>query len=83
MKKHMMNLNPSPFNMIREGYKTIELRLYDEKRKLISVGDIIIFSNTVDSNDTLCVKVVDLSLSHLMSCTRTYHCWSVVTLKTI
>ena len=60
MKKHMMNLNPSPFNMIREGYKTIELRLYDEKRKLISVGDIIIFSNTVDSNDTLCVKVVDL-----------------------
>lgn len=36
MKEHMMNLNSSPFNMIREGYKTIELRLYDEKRNMIS-----------------------------------------------
>ena len=62
MKKHMMNLNPSPFNMIREGNKTIELRLYDEKRKMISVGDIITFTNISDSNDTLCVKVVDLFL---------------------
>ncbi len=28
-----MNLTPSPLRMIREGKKTIELRLYDEKRK--------------------------------------------------
>lgn len=55
-----MNLNPSPFKMIKEGHKTIELRLYDEKRKMISVGDTITFTNTVDSNDTLCVKVMDL-----------------------
>ncbi len=60
MKNHMMNLKPSPFKMIREGNKTIELRLYDEKRKTISVGDIITFTNTADSNDTLCVKVNDL-----------------------
>ena len=60
MKEHMMNLNSSPFNMIREGYKTIELRLYDEKRKMISVGDVITFTNTADSNDTLSVKVMDL-----------------------
>lgn len=60
MKNHMMKLNPSPFKMIREGNKTIELRLYDEKRKLISVGDVITFTNTEDSNDILCVKVIDL-----------------------
>ena len=60
MKNHMMKLNPSPFKMIREGNKTIELRLYDEKRKLISIGDIITFTNTEDSNYTLCVKVMDL-----------------------
>ena len=40
----------------------IELRLNDEKRKQISVGDTIKFINTEDSNDTLRVKVVDLFL---------------------
>lgn len=60
MKNHMMKLNPSPFKLIQEGKKTIELRLYDEKRKLISVGDLITFTNTEDSNDILCVKVIDL-----------------------
>ena len=33
MKEHIMNLKPSPLGMIRKGKKTIELRLYDEKRK--------------------------------------------------
>jgi len=60
MKNHMMKLNPSPFKMIKEGNKTIELRLYDEKRKMISVGDTITFTNTTDSNDKLCAKVTDL-----------------------
>lgn len=35
MKEHIMKLKPSPFEMIRSGKKTIELRLYDEKRKSI------------------------------------------------
>ena len=39
MKEHIMKLNPSPFEMIRSGKKTIELRLYDEKRKCISNGE--------------------------------------------
>jgi len=46
--------------MIREGTKTIELRLLDDKRKGISVGDTIIFNNTEDENDSLCVMVDDL-----------------------
>ena len=41
-----MKLAPSPFEMIRNGKKTIELRLYDEKRKSISNGDRITFVNT-------------------------------------
>lgn len=60
MKEHIMNLNPSPLKEIREGNKTIELRLYDEKRKQISVGDTIKFVNTEDSNDTLKVIVKNL-----------------------
>lgn len=30
---HVMKLNPSPFEKIVSGRKTIELRLYDDKRK--------------------------------------------------
>ena len=60
MQNHTMNLTPSPRHMIREGKKTIELRLYDEKRKAISVGDTITFLNTEDATDTLMVKVKEL-----------------------
>ena len=62
MNEHVMNLTPAPMQEIRTGNKTIELRLNDEKRKQISVGDTIKFINTEDSNDTLRVKVVDLFL---------------------
>lgn len=62
MKEHVMNLTPAPMQEIRTGNKTIELRLNDEKRKQISVGDTIKFIKTEDSNDTLRVKVVDLFL---------------------
>ena len=47
--KHIMNLNIEPFNMIYDGRKTIELRLYDKKRQAIKVGDTIVFWRT-DSN---------------------------------
>ena len=40
MKTHIMKLNPSPFEMIRSGRKTIELRLYDEKRRSIEKGEV-------------------------------------------
>ena len=43
---HYMNLKKSPFEMIKSGNKTIELRLFDEKRQKISLGDNIEFTNT-------------------------------------
>ena len=42
---HEMRLNTQPFKKIKEGEKTIELRLYDEKRRGISVGDMIVFTS--------------------------------------
>lgn len=60
MKDHIMNLHPSPMKMIKEGKKTIELRLYDEKRQQISVGDTIKFINSQDETDTIIVIVEDL-----------------------
>lgn len=43
---HHMNLKPQPFELIADGYKTIELRLLDEKRQKIAVGDTLVFTNT-------------------------------------
>ena len=56
---HSMQLQPSPFEMIRNGTKTIELRLFDEKRKQIRIGDTILFTNTA-SKEILRVKVLEL-----------------------
>ena len=40
MKTHFMKLNPAPMKMFQLGHKTIELRLYDEKRKKMIFGEI-------------------------------------------
>ena len=56
---HNMNLNPSPFEMIKCGKKTIELRLYDEKRQQIKTGDKIVFTNTA-TGETLSATVKKL-----------------------
>jgi ASC-1-like (ASCH) protein len=42
---HEMKLHTSPFEKIKSGAKTIELRLFDEKRQKIKVGDVITFTN--------------------------------------
>ena len=45
---HEMRLHASPFEKIKNGTKTIELRLFDEKRQKIKEGDVIVFTNTAD-----------------------------------
>lgn len=60
MKEHTMELTPSPFRMIQNGKKTIELRLYDEKRRKIKVGDRIRFINSEDPLETLTAEVINL-----------------------
>lgn len=57
--KHEMKLNNEPFECIKNGTKTIELRLNDEKRKLLTVEDYIEFTNRV-TNEKLLVEVIDL-----------------------
>ena len=55
-----MKLNPKPYKMIKDGQKTVEMRLYDEKRQAISVGDIIKFQNTENTEEELRAQVVEL-----------------------
>ncbi len=59
---HYMNLNASPFEKIKSGEKTIELRLYDEKRQAIAVDDSIVFTMTDDHSQQITVKVTALHI---------------------
>lgn len=56
---HHMKLRPLPFSQMKEGTKTIELRLHDEKRRRIHPGDTITFTET-DSGEGLTVRVAAL-----------------------
>lgn len=57
---HKMKLNESPFDKIKNGTKTVEFRLYDDKRKQIKVGDKIEFSKLPDLQEKLTVEVLEL-----------------------
>ena len=57
---HKMKLNESPFEMIKNGTKPIEFRLYDEKRQQIKIGDQIEFSKLPDLQEKLLVDVTEL-----------------------
>ncbi len=56
-----MKLHRAPFEMIKSGEKTIELRLYDEKRREISVGDEIEFTRS-DGEEKLVCRVLALHI---------------------
>lgn len=45
---HEMRLEDQPFRKIREGSKTVELRINDVKRQKIGVFDLICFTNIHD-----------------------------------
>ncbi len=54
---HEMKLKAKPFYAIKAGYKTIELRLYDEKRQALRVGDRIAFS-LIDDTEQKIIKTI-------------------------
>ena len=58
---HEMNLQEAPFRMIKNKTKTIELRLYDEKRRKIKPGDTIEFNNDKTA-EILVTKVIALHI---------------------
>ena len=43
--EHSMKLYVEPFEAVRNNRKTIEIRLNDEKRQSIKIGDTIVFTN--------------------------------------
>ena len=56
-----MKLQNEPFQLIKSKNKTIEMRLCDEKRLRIRVGDKIIFTN-IDTGEKIEVVVIGLHI---------------------
>lgn len=54
---HNMKLHCQPFDKIARGEKDIELRLFDEKRRQLNVGDEIRF--TCSQRDCVLIAVVE------------------------
>ena len=57
--KYEMKLNNGPFMSIKNGTKTIELRLNDEKRQLLKIKDLIEFTNR-ETLEKLLVEIENL-----------------------
>lgn len=57
---HEMKLQPEYYNYILNGTKRIEIRLFDEKRSKIKIGDTIKFLKEPDLKESFKTKVVGL-----------------------
>ena len=49
---HDMHLKKEPFERIKSGEKTVEMRLFDEKRQKLHVGDKIVFTEEESGEET-------------------------------
>jgi len=56
-----MKLANAPFEKIMSGKKDIEMRLLDDKRSQIQVGDVVIFQNNDDGREVV-AEVIGLHL---------------------
>ena len=57
---YIMKLKEEFFDKVKAGTKVYEVRLYDEKRQKICVGDTIIFKKMPNLIDGVVTKVVDV-----------------------
>ena len=55
---HRMKLDHDAFVKVENGSKTVEMRLNDEKRRRIAVGDVIRFEDGSDEGEIIHVEVV-------------------------
>ena len=58
--KHEMKLQQKYYDFIKRGTKRIEIRLFDEKRQKIKIGDTIKFLKEDNQDESFEVKVIGL-----------------------
>ena len=57
---HKMNVKTKYYNLLKSGQKVVELRLFDEERQQIKVGDEILFSNASEPHESFVARVIHL-----------------------
>ena len=62
LKMKVLSLKQPYAELILQGKKKIELRLYDEKRQALRLGDTIVFSELPHGREQIQVKVIALLL---------------------
>ena len=61
MSIHELHLRKKYYDFIKSGTKRVELRLYDEKRAKIQIGDEIVFGvSGGDDGEVMCAEVIGL-----------------------
>ena len=60
--RYIMKLNPKYFEYMKNGTKRVEIRLNDEKRKNIKIGDEIIFKKEPELIEQIHTKITNLIL---------------------
>ena len=73
--QHSMNLHDAPFCKIKEGLKTVEMRLFDQRRKSIKVGDTILFTNN-STGEQMVVSVTSVEVFETFQ--QLYNCYDKV-----
>ena len=56
--EHEMKLQPEYYNFILNGTKRIEIRLFDEKRQQIKIGETIKFLKEPELSESFSAKVI-------------------------
>lgn len=56
----IFHLDADIFDLIENGSKDVEVRLYDEKRQQLKIGDELLFLKRPDDIEKIRVRVVDL-----------------------
>ncbi len=55
--EYKMGLYEGPFNSIKSGKKTVEVRLNVQKRRKLKKGDTIEFTRLLEENEKICVAI--------------------------
>ena len=56
----VVHLHPEVFDIVLNGVKDVEIRVNDEKRRKLHVGDTLIFVNRGNEEEKLTAKVINL-----------------------
>ncbi len=71
MTIHQMSLNDEAYKQMESGIKTVEIRLFDEKRQKVKIGDFIHFTALHDENKNIQTRV--LALHHFKTFEELFH----------